>query len=282
MEIRGREFVALATDGDVQLGGYDWDQRLADMVAEVFIREHSIDPREDTCAAGRLWQACEEAKRTLSVRFKATVLYDYRGLSSRVELTREQFEEATQDLLDRTRFTAAQTLKAAGMDWPAVDRVLLVGGSTRMPMVRAMLQRLSGKEPDASVSADEAVAHGAALHAGLLIDKAQGRPASFKIRNVNSHSLGVVGIDRLTRRRRNGVLIPRNTRLPVKAKRTFRTHKPDQRSIKVEIIEGESPRPTTAIRWASAPWPICPPTCRPTRRSTCSSIIKPTAGSKSA
>jgi len=219
MEIRGTEFVALATDGDVKLGGYDFDQRLVDLVAESFIREHYVDPREDPSTAGKLWRECEDAKRTLS----------------------KQFEEATQDLLDHTRFTTVQTLKAAGLEWDDVDRVLLVGGSTRMPMVHAMLRELSGKEPDASVAADEAVAHGAALRAGLLLaDQGNGSPA-FSIKNVNSHSLGVVGIDPQTKRKRNGILIPRNTPLPVTAKRTFKTNKADQKSILVQIVEGESP-----------------------------------------
>jgi molecular chaperone DnaK (HSP70) len=84
------------------------------------------------------------------------------------------------------------------------------------------------------------VAHGAALHAGRLIAKSQGRPATFAIRNVNSHSLGVVGVDPLTQRRRTGVLIPRNTQLPVAVKRRFTTQKPNQRSILVEVVEGES------------------------------------------
>ena len=164
---------------------------------------------------------------------------EYRGRTLRVELSRQQFEEATQDLLDRTRFTAVQALKAAGMDWPDLDRVLLVGGSTRMPMVREMLQQVSGKAPDASVAADEAVAHGAALRAGLVLAQREGRQPSFSIQNVNSHSLGVVGIDPLTRRKRNGILIPRNTRLPVTAKRVFHTSKVNQRSILVQIVEGE-------------------------------------------
>lgn len=240
MEIRGNKFIALATDGDVRLGGFDWDQRLVDLVAEGFIREHYLDPREDPATAGKLWRECEDAKRTLSARSKASVPCGYRGLSSRIEIHRQQFEEATQDLLDRTRFTTVQTLRAAGLDWDAIDRVLLVGGSTRMPMVREMLCKLSGKEPDSSVAADEAVAHGAALHAGLLLARSEGRPPLFKIKNVNSHSLGVVGIDPLTQRRRNGILIPRNTPLPVKAKRTFRTQKENQKSILVEIVEGES------------------------------------------
>ena len=243
MEIRGNEFIALSTDGDVRLGGWDWDQRLVDLVAEAFIREHRVDPREDLRTAGKLWRECEDAKRTLSARGKASAACDYRGFSSRVEITRRQFEEATQDLLDRTRFTTTQTLKAAKLEWDQIDRVLLVGGSTRMPMVRNMLQQVSGKEPDASVAADEAVAHGAALHAGLLVAKSQGKAGTFKIKNVNSHSLGVVGTDPLTQRKRNGILIPRNTPLPVTAKRTFKTQKANQRSILVQVVEGENPSP---------------------------------------
>jgi len=241
MEIRGTEFIALATDGDVQLGGYDWDQRLVDLVAEGFIRQHYIDPRDDPSAWGRLWRECEDAKRTLSARQKATVACDFQGHAARIELTRDQFEEATSDLLDRTRFTTTQTLRAAGLEWDDLDRILLVGGSTRMPMVRRMLRDLSGKEPDASVAADEAVAHGAALRAGLLLAKSEGRRAAFKIKNVNSHSLGVVGTDPQTKRKRNGILIPRNTVLPAVVKRTFRTSKQGQKSILVQIVEGESP-----------------------------------------
>jgi molecular chaperone DnaK len=241
MEIRGTEFIALATDGDVRLGGYDWDQRLVNLAAEQFMRQHFIDPRQDLRAAGKLWRECEDAKRTLSVRGKATIPCEYRSLASQIEITREQFEEATQDLLDRTRFTTEQALKASGLDWSEIDRILLVGGSTRMPMVRKMLQQLSGKAPDASVAADEAVAHGAALHAGLILAQQQGIAPAFKIRNVNSHSLGVVGIDPQTKRKRNGILIPRNTPLPASSRRVFKTHKANQRSILVQIVEGESP-----------------------------------------
>ena len=241
MEIRGSEFLALATDGDVALGGYDWDQRLLNIAADAFQQAHGADLRQDAAAAGKLWRECEDAKRTLSTRPKAPILAEYKGRANRVEVSREQFEEATQDLLDRTRFTCVQALRAAGLEWSDVERVLLVGGSTRMPMVRVMLQQLSGKPPDASVAADEAVAHGAALHAGLLLAKLDGRPANFSIRNVNSHSLGVVGVDPQTKRRRNGIVIPRNTPLPVSAVRQFKTAKQGQRSILVQIVEGETP-----------------------------------------
>ena len=243
MEIGARDFNALATDGDVQLGGRDWDQRLLDFVAEEFIRVHRLDPREDPNTAGRLWRDCEDAKRTLSARTKAMITCDFQGKSVRLEVTREKFQEITHDLLDRTAFTTKQTLAAAGMTWQDIDRVLLVGGSSRMPAVHQMLRDLSGKDPDRSVSPDEAVAHGAALHAGLILQRSRGLPPSFHIKNVNSHSLGVVATDPATRRPRNAILIPRNTPLPATAKRTFRTQKSNQKSILVQIIEGESPSP---------------------------------------
>ncbi|MFT5526416.1 MAG: molecular chaperone DnaK [Pirellulaceae bacterium] len=243
MEIGGRQFVALATDGDVQLGGRDWDQRIMDYVAEEFIRTFTIDPREDPNVYGRLWREAEDAKRTLSTRSKATVSCDYKGHAMRVELERDKFHEMTQDLLDRTAFTTRQTLQAAGLEWSDIDRVLMVGGSTRMPAVAQMLEGLSGKEPDRSVSPDEAVAHGAALHAGILLSKFRGENPAFRIKNVNSHSLGIVATDSKTKRPRNAILIPRNTPLPVTAKRVFKTQKANQQSIKVQIVEGESASP---------------------------------------
>ncbi len=243
MEIRGNEFTALATDGDVQLGGQDWDARLVNYVAEEFKNTHGLDPREDPNTAGRLWRECEDAKRTLSARSKASISCDYKGQAVRVEVTREKFEEFTLDLLTRTQFTTKQTLQAAGLNWSDLDYVLLVGGSTRMPMVARMLRELSGKEPDASVAVDEAVAHGAALHAAVLLARSRGETPVVQIKNVNSHSLGVVATDRRTGRKRNAILVPRNTPLPVTAKRVFRTQRDNQRTILVQIVEGESASP---------------------------------------
>ena len=248
MEIGGRDFTALATDGDVMLGGKDWDQRLVDFVAEEFIRKHGVDPREEPNSHGRLWRDCEDAKRTLSARSKATIACDYKGQAVRLEVTRQQFHEMTKDLLDRTAFTTRHTLQAAGLEWKDIDRVLLVGGSSRMPAVVEMLRQLSGKEPDCSVSPDEAVAHGAALHAGLLLAYHDGKSPNFRIRNVNSHSLGVVATDARTRRPRNAILIPRNTPLPVVARRVFKTQKAGQKSILVQIVEGESLSPDDCVQ----------------------------------
>ena len=245
MEINGSDFVTLSTNGDTGLGGYDWDQYLVNMVAEKFLEANPLveDPREDPNISAKLWRDCEDAKRTLSSRKKASVPCDYKGSSSLLEITREQFEEATQELLGVTQFTTEQTIREAGFELADVDTVLLVGGSSRMPMVRKMLRELFGREPNASVSADEAVAFGAALHANSLLTSSQGQPASFKIHNVNSHSLGVVGTDPATKLKRNSIVLPRNTRLPVSKKRTFKTQEFNQENIFIQVLEGESSSP---------------------------------------
>ncbi len=243
MQIAGAEFRTLATDGDVRLGGRDWDQRLIDHAASEFARQHGEDPRDDPAALGRLWRECEDTKRTLSARAKATLAFDFHGRPLRLEITREQFESLTRDLLERTSFTTRQALRDAGCDWSRVDRVLVVGGASRMPMVRDMLRQLASTEPQHAVAADEAVAHGAALHAGLILSAAAGRPAPFRVRNVNSHNLGVIATNRHTGERRNAVVIPRNTPLPVAARRLFRTEKAEQNTVLVQIVEGESASP---------------------------------------
>jgi len=243
MEIRKNSFRTIATDGDMRLGGHDWDQKLIDHIAQKFISLHGFDPRQDNGALGRLMRDCKAAKETLSVRSKTTIACNHGSNSLQIEMTRDKFQELTIDLLDRTDFTIRETLKAAQMNWSNIDRILLVGGSTRMPAVREMLASLSGKEPDSSLSPDEAVAHGAAIRSAMLSEHSNAAFRPAEIRNVNSHSLGVVakevdtGIEQVVR------LIPRNTPLPVVARRVFKTHKLDQESILVRIVEGESKGP---------------------------------------
>ena len=241
----------IATDGDVQLGGHDWDLRLADYVADQFQKAHGVDPRKDAAAMNRVLAAVIDAKHTLSARSRAVVRVDVGGQVMEVPVTREQFEEMTADLLERTAYTTRQLLAAAKMQWRDVSRLLLVGGSTRMPMVVDMLRQLSGLEPDHTVNPDEAVARGAALYAAYLLDKEAhgGQHAELTITNVNSHSLGVEGIDPETLRKTNVVLIPRNTPLPAKVTQRFATKSEGQRSIVIQILEGESSLPSecTAI-----------------------------------
>ena len=243
MEIDGKNFNTLATDGDYKLGGRDWDERIVNFVAEDFIRTHGVDPREHEESLGRLMRDSQEAKETLSARDKTTITCNCGDKSHKTQITRKQFEELTIDLLERTAFTTRETLKACSKTWKDIDHILIVGGSTRMPMIRQMLQDESGKELDTSVSPDEAVAQGAAIRAGILLAEKSEQALQPRIKNVNSHSLGVVAKDVETGEPRTVVIIPRNTPLPVVGKRAFKTHRDSQESILVQIVEGESPAP---------------------------------------
>ena len=243
MEVGRDKFRAIATDGDMQLGGQDWDQRLIDHVSESFKSNFGVDPREDTTALGKLLRDCKEAKETLSTRSKTQIECSYGSSNLMTEVTRESFEDMTLDLLDRTDFTVRQTLKAANLKWTNIDKVILVGGSTRMPAVREMLKSLSGKEPDTTLSPDEAVAHGAALRSAMLLHRQSSAFRPAEIKNVNSHSLGVVANEIETGIQKVVTLIPRNTPLPVVSRRVFKTHRENQESILVQIVEGESVNP---------------------------------------
>lgn len=243
MELNAGDYIALATDGDVRLGGRDWDQRLVDFAAEQFFSEHDVDPRSEPNSLGRMLRECEDAKRTLSARNKVNIAVDFEGKASRIPVSREFFEQITSDLLGRTEFTTRQTLKAANLTWSEIDRILLVGGSTRMPAVAQMLEEISGIKPERSISPDEAVAHGAAIRAGMKLAKEQGKRTRFKIKNVNSHSLGLVGHNLQTNRKQTAFLIRRNTHLPATVERVFRTKTEGQDSILIRIVEGESENP---------------------------------------
>ncbi len=233
----------IATDGDVQLGGHDWDMRMAEYVADQFKKTHRVDPRQDMAAMNRILAAVIDAKHTLSARSRTMVRVELVGRSMEIPVTRELFNEMTGDLLERTAYTTRQLLTAARMKWKDVSRLLLVGGSTRMPMVSDMLRKMSGIEPDHTVNPDEAVARGAALYASYLLAKEGGKTHDFSITNVNSHSLGVEGIDQQTMRKTNVVLIPRNTPLPSKLTERFVTKLENQRSIALKVLEGESSLP---------------------------------------
>jgi molecular chaperone DnaK len=247
VEIKGPSFKALATDGDVCLGGKDWDECLITLAAERFFAEHGEDPRTDPNSHQELWTAAESAKKTLTERPKATIFVNHAGKRMKVDVTRPEFEEATEALLGRTRTTTEIVVRQAGLSWTAIDRVLLVGGSTRMPQVGKMLEELTGKVPERSISPDEAVAHGAVLYADLLLRKRTGGPQAeksrFTVTNVNSHSLGIVGIDPVTNQRRNQILIPKNTPLPHTVTKVFKTNKAGQAAVAVRVVEGESERP---------------------------------------
>lgn len=249
VEMSGQMFRALATDGDVRLGGKDWDEKLIDMLAEAFRLKHGADPRASADTLQALWTTAEAAKRTLSERSKTTAIINHGATRFKMEVTRQQFEEATAPLVLRTRTTTEIVLLQSGLGWKDIDKVLLVGGSTRMPTIVKMITELSGKQPERSVSADEAVAHGAALYADMLLKRNGLGPGhtAFTVTNINSHSLGIAGLDPRSGRRVTTVLIPKNTALPHAASRRFRTAKAGQVSVRICVLEGESELPEGCV-----------------------------------
>jgi molecular chaperone DnaK len=239
MEIDGTHYNAVATAGDVYLGGIDWDQRIVDYVAEAYLKKsRGIDPRSNPAGLHRLFREADDAKRTLSTRDQTTITYEHAGDAVRVPITRRQFEEMTGDLLDRTRFTVVNLLQDANLKWTDITRLLVVGGSTRMPMVQRMLEEVSEKKCDRSLSVDEAVAHGAAVYAGLVMNATSGMTPTVSVRNVNSHTLGVLAIEKSTGRPCNRIMIPRNTSLPVEHTARFVTAEDNQTSVVVRVVEG--------------------------------------------
>lgn len=242
MEIEGQDFKAVATAGDVYLGGMDWDRRIVDFLAEQFQALHGGDDlRDDPATLTRLMKEAEDAKRALTARTEVTIIFSHEGQGIRLPLGRGQFEDMTRDLVERTRFTTRKLLKDAGCKWSDLTRLLVVGGATRMPMIQQMLEEELGRPADRSLSADEAVAHGAAIYAGFKLSGKSAAPRSKvvgSVTNVNSHDLGVLGIEPATGRPRTSVIIARNTPLPAVRKGRFATRRDNQPSVVVHVVEG--------------------------------------------
>jgi molecular chaperone DnaK len=250
-----RRFETLAIEGDVRLGGKDWDDRIVDYVAAKFVEAYGEDPRSDARSLIALTTAAERAKKTLSKLTQTTVTCTHAGKMLVVPLTRAEFENLTRDLLMRTRMTTQQVLRQAGLTWDKVDRLLLVGGSTHMPMTGQMLRELSGKPPDNSLAVSEVVARGAAIHAGIVTARGSNRKLlSPAVReelegiveiNVNSHSLGIEV--KQNNERINDVLIPKNTQLPTAASRVYRTVVENQPRVRVKVLQGEATQADACI-----------------------------------
>jgi len=238
LDIDGYQYTAIATAGDVFLGGIDWDRRIIDFAAEQFQQEHGVDPREDAATMQSLMADAEDAKRSLSQRDSVSLSVNHNGLRMRVELTRSQFESMTEDLVQRTLFTTQKLLDRAKSDWQDLTRVLLVGGSSRMPMIQEMLGQQTSSPVDRSLDPDECVAHGAAIYARILLDDTDGEHPQIQVTNVNSHDLGVLGLERETGMSRRKVLLDRNTPLPATGAARFMTREDNQKQVSVDVIEG--------------------------------------------
>ena len=252
-------FQVLATDGDVKLGGVDWNDRLLAYVCGQFKEKHDLDPRDSPQSAQILSNDCDLAKLALSDAGQAMVTCRHEGKTIAVQVTREQFEEMNADLLQRTRDTTELVVEQAKVKFEDLDVVVMVGGATLMPSVPRMLIQLTGREIYQDLSPYTAVAQGAAIHAAILESKHRGSDSELaeKVRrhlsgvrqeNVNSHGLGVIVRHPKTHEYINHVMIPRNTRLPVESKQIFKTGKDNQKRINVQVTEGDAPDPNAVTK----------------------------------
>ncbi|TET50263.1 MAG: molecular chaperone DnaK [Anaerolineales bacterium] len=226
-----------ATSGDTFLGGDDWDQRITDYVADEFKKEQGIDLREDRQALQRLREAAEKAKVELSTVVETEINLPFVTADAsgpkhlQLKLTRAKLEQLTEDLVERCRGPFEQALKDAGLKMKDLDEIVLVGGATRMPMIHELVRELSGgKEPHQGVNADEVVAVGAAIQAGVLA----GEVKDVLLLDVTPLTLGVETL--------GGVLTPlieRNTTVPVRKSETFSTAEDGQTAVTIHVLQGE-------------------------------------------
>ena len=236
LRIANGVFDVKATNGDTQLGGNDFDQRIVDWLADAFESDHALDLRRDRQALQRLTEAAEKAKQELSGVHSTPISLPFIATGSdgplhiETSLERSTFESLCPDLLDRLLSPVQAALRDSGWSAEDIDDVVLVGGATRMPMVQQLVRTLIPLDPCQSVNPDEVVAIGAAVQAGILT----GELRDLLLNDVTPLSLGLETVGGLMK-----VLIPRNTPIPVRQSDVFSTSEPNQSSVEIHVWQGE-------------------------------------------
>lgn len=238
LEIGDGVHEVLSTSGDTHLGGDDFDEKVMNWLCDEFKKSEGIDLRNDKQAMQRIKEAAEKAKCELSTVVETTVNLPFITADANgpkhldISLTRAKFEDLSHDLLDRCKKPVEQALKDANLSKGEIDEVVLVGGSTRIPAVQALVKDYTGKEPNQSVNPDEVVAVGAAIQAGVLA----GEVKDIVLLDVTPLTLGIETL--------GGVLtplVPRNTTIPVSKSQVFSTAENNQTAVDISVLQGERP-----------------------------------------
>ena len=234
----------MATSGDNHLGGDDFDERVVEHLLAELQKEYQVDLRRDFSAMGRLREAAEQAKKELSGMDAAHIALPYiaqkggQPLHFETTLTRAKFDQLTADLVERTAIPVQNALRDAGIAPSELGRVLLVGGSTRIPAVQAKVRQLTGMEPSRNVNPDECVAQGAAIQGEILqgSGKLAARGGEMLLLDVTPLSLSIETVGGVATR-----LVERNSTLPIHYSQIFSTAAPFQRSVEIHVLQGERP-----------------------------------------
>lgn len=250
MKTAAEEIIVLGTDGDHELGGKNWDDRIVNWVAQKFEEEFGIDPLSDSLSFNEILVRAENAKKQLSTRDSTRIIITHEGEKGRYDLNRSTFEEITTDLLERTQMLVDRLLEDIQLSWKDIDGVLLVGGSTRMPMVSNWILGITGEVPMRGINVDEAVALGAAIQANLDANPPKDTEllslaSAPKIRDVMSHSLGLVAENEDRSKYINSIIIPKNNPIPSEHTRPYQlfTRPGDGNELEVLMLQGENKRP---------------------------------------